>query len=358
MNEEEMKEHMDGFRYNGKHSEDFHCYFIPNESDRWFASPNFDVYENSDAGRDGGYYYGSRAKVRSFELRCYYEDITIAQREAIRRWLDRGTFGKLFFDDRPFVAYDVRPTKVVSGKRYAVYNSETGEELYSGTFTITFSAYFPYGYLNCKDYTSLDEEGIGQYCGIIKHSMMPTAPTTSSRAFQLYNCGTQTCSTVLRVGGTAATGLTITNTTNQTSCTLSSLPSTGYLEIDSRYGSIKWIHGTDSDYAFNYHVNGFITLEPYIACEDEIVVSYTSGSSSITMTSNKFDDRFIGKYIYIEGAWRRITGVSAGGAATVNFTPSNTGVQETKVVTMNDIVITGTDLALTTLEVDYFPIIV
>ena len=58
---------MDGFTYNGKHSEDFHCYFIPNESDRWFASPDFKVYENADAGRNGGYFYGTQAKVRTFE---------------------------------------------------------------------------------------------------------------------------------------------------------------------------------------------------------------------------------------------------------------------------------------------------
>lgn len=63
----EMKEEMDGFTYNGKHSEIFHCYFVPNETDLWFASPDFEVYENSDAGRNGGYFYGTRAKIRTFE---------------------------------------------------------------------------------------------------------------------------------------------------------------------------------------------------------------------------------------------------------------------------------------------------
>lgn len=63
----EMKEDMDGFKYNGKHCEDFHCYFVPNESDQWFASPDFELYENSDPGRNGGYFYGTRAKIRVFE---------------------------------------------------------------------------------------------------------------------------------------------------------------------------------------------------------------------------------------------------------------------------------------------------
>lgn len=113
---------MEGFTYNGKHSNDFHCYFIPDETDNWFASPDFEVYESGDTGKDGGYFYGTRTKVRSFDLKCYYEDITLAQREALRRWLSKDTVGNLVFDCRPHVSYEVRPTKVVSGKRYATYN--------------------------------------------------------------------------------------------------------------------------------------------------------------------------------------------------------------------------------------------
>lgn len=63
----EMKENMEGFTYNGGRSDFYHCYFIPNESDLWFASPDFEVYENTDPGRNGGYFYGTRAKVRTFE---------------------------------------------------------------------------------------------------------------------------------------------------------------------------------------------------------------------------------------------------------------------------------------------------
>ena len=58
---------MDGFRYNGKHCEDLCCHFVPNESDQWFSSPEFSVYENTETGRDGGYFYGTKANVRVFE---------------------------------------------------------------------------------------------------------------------------------------------------------------------------------------------------------------------------------------------------------------------------------------------------
>lgn len=264
----------------------------------------------------------------------------------------------MIFDERPFVSYDVRPTKVASGKRYAVYNSETGAETYSGTFTVTFSAYAPYGRLHYKDYTDFDAEGAGQYCGMVEHDEMPASPTVSSRDFLLYNCGTQPCDTLFLMGGTASSGLTITNNTNGTSCTLTSFPSTGYLEIDSRYGSIAWVHGNDRDLAFNYHVKGFVTLDPYMACEDEIVAGYTGGSTTVVRQNADFDERFVGKYIYIDGGWRKITAVSAGGTATVNSAPTHTGVEQTKAVTMNEISITGENLTLTRLEADYFPVIV
>ena len=200
---------------------------------------------------------------------------------------------------------------------------------------------------------------------MIRRSMMPAAPTLLSRNFLLYNCGTQTCGTVFRIGGTANAGLTIANGTNGTNCILTGLPSAGYLEIDSRYGSVKWIHEGSEDYAFNYHTEGFITLAPYIACEDEFRAAYTSGSTTISYLSNKalglnnkFDERFVGKYAYIDGAWRKITAVAANGTATIDSAPASTGITQTRLVTMNEIAITGTDVILTKLEVDYSPIIV
>ena len=524
---------MEGFWYNGKHSDDFHCYFIPDENDRWFASPDFEVYETTDTGKDGGYFYGTKAKVRAFTLKCFYEDATIQQREALRRWLDRNTSGQLIFDRRPFVHYDVRPTKVVQGKRWTSLAPGSDEELYNGTLTITFSAYQPYGILNYKEYTDFDTEGAALYCGMLEHSMMPTIPedippidfssahtkpyvisgvtglwrydaedssyfipvddgctmlTVAANAEQpsvvallktatpsngatpdyatggtcvvipagqshvfsipsdchyvcilkitsldygeidgakeisladhigdgtnrssgsggnycvtidellsdlrtlpsantvvaqdvealpatlniitgsynavfnagvttstisrgigvktdgglvvyidgmkrlemgtwlqenpvtirykipqadytpdsavfvspqtntrmIYNCGTQTCSPIFRISGIADTGLVITNHTNDTYCRLTGFPSVGYLEIDGNLGSVTWVHGASRDLAFAYHTEGFVTLEPYMACEDEVVVSYTSGSTAITQPNGTFDDR-------------------------------------------------------------------
>lgn len=350
---------MYGFSYNGKHSSDFHCYFVPNETDRWFASPDFEVYETTDAGKDGGYFYGTRAKIRTFEQRCYFEDITIETREAMRRWLDRSTSGKLIFDERPFVYYDVHPTKTVQGKQYNHRIINGADMLYSGTFTITFAAYIPYGYLIDKDYTGLDFTGASRYCGMVEHGMMPEPPTAESRNFLLYNCGTQVCDTLIRISAPADTQLTISNNTNGSFCTFNSFPSTGYLEVDSRYGSVTWVHGDERELAFKYHVSGFLTLDPYIAHEGDVIVSYTSGSPISQQPNAIYEPEDKDKYVHLDGEWIKIVNVTVNGYGVLDKYMDHSGIETTKIVTMNEIEIIGSNnLTLTRFEIDYFPKIV
>lgn len=349
---------MSGFSYNGKHIREFGCEYIPNETERWFDSPDFTIYESTDVPRDGGYYYGNNAKVRTFQLPCFFEDITLATREAIRRWFDRNTEGELIFDDRPFAAYHVRPTKIVSGKIYAVYNPVSGEEVYSGTMTITLTAYDPYGYLRYDAYEQFDDDGATQYCGMLAQSMMPPSPTVSSRSFLMYNPGTQRCNTVFQIGGTAANGLTITNETNGSTCEILSLPSTGYLEIDSRLGAVTWVHGTARDLAFSRHGEGFIVLEPYMAFDDKATVKYTAGSTSAEILYTTTPENLVGKYLYIDGAWNKVLSVTDEGVATMQNAAAHDGIAEAKAVTMNEITITGDSVTLTRLEAHSFPIIV
>lgn len=56
-----------GFTYNGVHCEAMGCTFAPDESSRWFASPEFSVAETKMNSRDGGYYNGSNANIRQFK---------------------------------------------------------------------------------------------------------------------------------------------------------------------------------------------------------------------------------------------------------------------------------------------------
>ena len=107
---------LSGFTYNGVHSEEFGLYYLPTEEDRWFLDPEYEVYSTDIEWKHGGVYYDSKATIRTFTLNCFFENIDVAKRQAIKAWLKRGTIGMLTFDDMPFVYWIVRPGKIPVGK--------------------------------------------------------------------------------------------------------------------------------------------------------------------------------------------------------------------------------------------------
>lgn len=209
---------MDGFTYRGVHCEELGCTYIPDASANWFASPDFDVSTDSVNWRDGRLYYYTRRKPRTFTLNCYFENITKAGREQIRRWLDAKTSGDLVFDERDYVKYKVRPGKYVQGKIYRQHEDYWLEDRYEGTFTITFEADDPIGYLTKLTDDDLLDTQHGRICNILPTSLMPAAPTASSRDFMILNQGTMPCHPIIRLAGTASNGLDILNNTNGDLC--------------------------------------------------------------------------------------------------------------------------------------------
>lgn len=289
---------MSGFSYNGIHCSTYQCEYIPDEKDRWFVESAYKVFDNDVAWKHGGYYYGSRAKVRQFKLKCYFEEITTATREKIRRWLSRDTSGKLIFDDRPFVYYNVRPADVPAGE---IYN-DTGK--YSGTFTITFNAYNPFGYLSRKSNTGDEDDYAEDYCGIIPASMMPAPPTVDSRSFMVYNPGTECCGLDLKIAGSASNPIRFINKRNGSNCVISSFPETGLLEIhgDTAFVAYKLNEvSTTLDNGFAYHDKGFVRLEP---CETNTGVSYTAEQNGsmydITPSGVPITEDMVGAYLQFD----------------------------------------------------------
>ena len=251
---------MSGFTYNGVHSESMAVGYAPDASARWFDDADFDVYSTRVAWRHGGYRYGAKAKIRTFTLQCWFEEITIAQREAIRRWLHRDTKGQLIFDDKPFVYWNVSPSKIVPGQLYL----DLGK--YSGTFTVTFEAYDPFGYLTRKSNAGTENDGAEDYCWISPTSQMPPAPTTSSRSFTVYNPGTEDCGLTLKLAGSASNPIEFLNTTNKTRCIIRAFPTNGLiLDINGDTGKVKTYVSTSPnmyDNGYAYHDRGHIRLDP------------------------------------------------------------------------------------------------
>ena len=344
---------MDGFTYNGIHSSKLGCYLAQNAADRWFQSPDFENYKEEINGRDGGYYYGNRAKIRSIALDIFFEDITIGTREKIRQWLDRNSAGDLIFDSRPFETYrNVRLGKVVPGKIYTTHLPGYPHDTYSGTFTATFELYEPYGYLNYKYYTDYDRENAGSYSGMMEVQRMPEAPTADSTTFLMYNPGTIACDTVLTIAGSAPNGITITNATNGTKCALNSLPASGSLVIDSAKGTVK----AGGNMNFSYHDEGYLKLAPYGWKYDDITAETTAGSDEVMLDNCDPGPDMVGKYIWLNGKWRKITAIN-GHIATIEDTMSSAVSEICTITGMNELTISGDGYTLTSIAIDYAPII-
>ena len=205
-----------------------------------------------------------------------------------------------------------------------------------------------------KYYTGTDTDGAASYCGILESQMMPTAPTTSSRQFQVYNCGTEDADTIITLAGSAPNGMTITNLSNGNVCTLVSLPASGTLTIDSRQGLVSDANGP----AFEHHNDGFIRLVPYYPDITNLKVTYSSSSTTLTVIDATADKSWIGRFIRLGNEWIKISFVSDQGAVTLQKQPAASGTNVvTRLVCMNDIVIAGEGLSLSTLTFDYTPVL-
>lgn len=299
---------MSGFTYNGFDSKTIGVYVNPDAAARWFESPVFEQKSEEGTWRHGGYYYGTRVKTRTLSFTCWFENITMRDRERIRWWLSRDTSGYLIFDDRPFVKYKVRPAGITNGQIYGTQGYGESTRLYSGTFTVSFTAYDPFGYLIYTSYDSNNGQDAIPYCNIISTSEMPDMPTTSSREFLIYNPGTEKCAVSFEIGGAAANGMTITNATNGTKCVLKGLPTSGTLIINGETGVITNL----SEYAFEFHDHGFVKLDPCLTLYDHMWATYSGGLKVVHVSRmTGISDGMIDKYIRIGNNWVRIIGVTS-----------------------------------------------
>ena len=188
-----------------------------------------------------------RAKEREFSLDCFFEEQTTEKIEKMMMWLGKDRMGDLILDDRPFVRYSpTRISKIVTGKFYPCTTAVSQEMGYSGTMTIQFKCYSAYGEMDKISYDGYDEDGASRYCGILEKSMTPQTLAPSAGDYLIYNPGTQTCDTVITIAGSAPNGVTITNETNGTKCSLVALPSSGAVTINSRTGTVR----TEGGFAF------------------------------------------------------------------------------------------------------------
>ena len=363
---------MTGFTYNGIHCEQFNVYYIPDASTNWFPESEYEVYDEDVSWKNGGYFYGVAARTRTFTLKCYYEEISIKTREQIRHWLGRTTYGQLIFDDMPFVYWNVRPTRLVTGARYIDTN-----DTYSGTFTITFTAYEPFGYLTRKfDTAGTTPDGAADYCFLIPESEMPAAPTTSSRSFLVYNPGTEPCGLSITIEASATNPIMFLNTNNSTSCIFSGFPSSGTLiQINGDTGYVQTFASgaTTGNNGYAYHDKGIVRLDPNFSYRNVSFISHGQNGTTATIEIPDIiaTDEMLGgtitftglsgitaSVIYVNTAYNQLTCTLSGsgtvpssGTCTLN---KNNAIQILEKNSSGNWV-TPTTLSITSIEIDYHP---
>lgn len=70
---------MDGFSFAGIHSSKFGVRYHPDARSRGDDMEEYEINGITPDNRDGGYFIGARVKPRTFELDCFFEDITEEQ---------------------------------------------------------------------------------------------------------------------------------------------------------------------------------------------------------------------------------------------------------------------------------------
>ena len=194
--------------------------------------------------------------------------------------------------------------------------------------------------------------------GILPAAVMPPAPTVDSANFLLYNPGTETAHTIFRLAGSVdEDGLLIRNFTTGQRCKVTGLKESSLLpgaclELDSRRGQTRIALGGETELAFPFHDEGYITLAPCTPFVRELEIGHTQGSNAVT-SQGGFLPHMEGQYLYL-GGWQRIQQVTDASNAILSGSAASTGSAQTPIVTMNEIELSGT-AQLTKLEVETFP---
>lgn len=304
-----------------------------------------------------------------FKLKCYFEDLTAAGIYKIISWLSKDSAGKLVFDDRPNVYYEVRPTAQFSPTTYTCRHDWMNQVVYSGTFTAEFTAYFPFGYMTRTSYDDADECGESNYSGILPSSMMPEVPgaqalTKERTSFLIYNPGTQPCCLNFEIKtDNLPNGSTIRNITNGTKYVFTGTgnnPGSITVKVDSDTGrtyrqgaSLVWIDANE------LHDEGYVTLEPYGVLYQNVAATSVSGSTKIKLSGMDATSDLVGLHIWFGGEWLKISNVLATGELVVLKTFTSSTTEYATITKMNEIELYGNGAQYRALKfsVDYKPIV-
>ena len=265
--------------------------------------------------------------------------------------------------------YWARPAEVSDPKLYK--HTIFGDFLWSGTFMVRMTAHQPFAHMDrigVDDAAELDANGsfLRDNTGMLPLHILPTldhsGPIGQTKTL-LYNPGNERAYLNVRVAGdVGADGLLIYNRNTDQRCRIVNLTAAEtvdidtHLEIDAERGQVHTVRHGARTLAYPYHDEGYIQLEGAHPIERDVSFSYT-GNEREVRADRPFRFDHVGKYVYLHAQWVMITSIVDLHTARVDFTFSHSGTEESDVVTMNEIVLTGsTGLTLPRLEFSYVPL--
>lgn len=327
-----------GFTFCGIDISKFGLEYAPENKDTYVWNTNgFDIEEQSFAGHDGGYFYGSTLKPKIITIRCFYEQkhINSGLMSRINSFFRIGKTGKLVFEHRPWVYYMATVTNINYDTMYSYLN---------GLVIIQMKVYNPFA---LTDYTCISEDYRKQMYR--NSAFLNTDPTTEREitllggtseysGILLYNAGTERADVTIDVGGKIGDHLLIQNLTNGTECKFIKLEqggSSNFVRLDGQTGNCYWVNNHVP--AFLVHDHGFITLDPAYPIERDIEIE-VSGSSVVV--NRDLTEDIIGKYIMIDGTPYKITAYIDENTFTIDGSIDELTDNKANIITMNEIKIT------------------
>lgn len=355
-----------GFSFCGVDIAELGLDYAPNLSDTYIHNDGqYTVNEESFDSHNGGYFYGISLKPKSFTLRCYFQDehINNGILSKISGFFSRGKTGRLVFQQREWLWYSATVINVD-------YSGLTN--YMNGYITINMKAYYPYARCDSVSMppvgTNEELEIVSNNSGLLSVTYTPTCNFSSVKAKKsllLYNGGTEYADVAIQIAGDVGKGVEIRNLTTGQTCKIVALTKdvtstwNKYLVCDSLNGKTILTGSTGSpELAFIYHDGGFINLAPSCPIVRGIKVRTNANTANVYALDQKFEASDVGRYIYIDGSWRKILSLGTNGSyVRIDSTASNTSTNIiTNIVTMNEIeVVPITTMDLTKLDFVYKP---
>lgn len=316
------------------------------------------VHEETFEGHNGGYIYGAWKEPKEFILRCYFEEKRIDKgiMAKIHSLFRIGKTGKLIFDKRPWCYYFATVTNVD--------DRETSNYL-NGIITITMKAAYPFAradFLYNERTDPFHDDIMNNSAAYDKQSMPPVTSFLSlpQNTVIIGNPGTERAAVKVTAAGDALEGIVIANNTTGQSMKIIGLSKAettnvnGEVIIDSLNGKTILSKPNEKTMAAKYHDYGFLELESAFPAIRDLYIHYDAGYT--VQVVNILNENLIGKYIFVQGEWRKINTQPDKHTLTVSKAMTESGTEKTTAMLMNEIQITAIGTAdITKLSFEFKP---